>query len=332
MSEATIGGRPSIGRPDTGASVTRTNTVTTESDRGDDRGWRLSWGAILAGAIIVLAVQFLLSLLGLGVGFGMVEPVQGDTPDGSSFSVGAGIWWAVSYALALIAGGYVAARLAAAFVPLNGMLQGLVTWAVSLMVTLYLLSSAVGGLMGGAFNTISSALPSAGESIRSAAPQVAQAAGTSGVSVNPVQERARELLNSATRPADPLAMSGEQAEREVATLLPQLSLGGAQTNQARDRIASIMAARLNIPKDEATTRLDQTQRQIDQTTAQTTQTAKRAADSATAGLSWASLLAFGALLIGALTAGFGGSLGTRALYRKRSAGSVPLGPSRFSHQ
>ena len=312
MSEATIGGRPSMGRADTGASVTRTNTVTSETDRGDDRGWRLSWGAILAGAIIVLAVQFILSLLGLGVGFGMVEPTEGGTPDGSSFGVGAGIWWAMSYVLALVAGGYVAARLAAAFAPLDGMLQGLVTWAVALMVTLYLLSSAVGGVLGGAFNTISNALPSAGDSVRNATPQLAQAAGTSGISVNPVQERARELLNSTTRPTDPVAMSGDQAEQEIATLLPQLSLGGAQTDQARDRITSIMSARLNISTEDATARLNQTQRQIDQTTAQTADTARRAADSATTGLSGASLLAFAALLLGALAAAFGGSLGARA--------------------
>lgn len=309
-----------MGRADTGASMTRTNTVTSETDRGDDRGWRLSWGAILAGAIIVLAIQFLLSLLGLGIGFGTVEPTQGGTPDASSLGMGAGIWWAVSYVLALIAGGYVAARLAAAYAPLDGMLQGLVTWAVALMVTLFLLSSAVGGLVGGAFNTISSALPSAGDSIRNAAPQLAQAAGTSGISVNPVQERARELLNAATRPTDPVAMSGDQAEQEIATLLPQLSLGGAQTNQARDRIATIMAARLSIPKDEAMTRLDQTQRQIDQTTAQTADTARRAADSATTGLSTASLLAFGALLVGALAAALGGSLGARAHHNGHNGG------------
>ena len=44
-----------------------TDTVAVEPGKS----WRLSWGAILAGAIIVLAVQLLLSLLGAGIGLSM---------------------------------------------------------------------------------------------------------------------------------------------------------------------------------------------------------------------------------------------------------------------
>ena len=192
MSDATLGGERSVTRTGSAPSVTRTDSYGSVAGRGDEHkgGWRLSWGAIFAGAVIVLAVQLLLSLLGVGIGASMVDPTQGGgTPDASSYGTGAGIWWAVSYIVALIAGGYVASRLAGAFAPLDGMLQGLVTWGVALMVTVYLLSSAVGDILGGGFSMISSALPSA-STIKSAAPQVTQAAGVSGASINPVQHRA----------------------------------------------------------------------------------------------------------------------------------------------
>lgn len=287
---------------DTAASV-RTDVAVEPG-----RGWRLSWGAILAGAIIVLAIQLLLSLLGIGIGLSMVDPAQGGTPAAGSFGFGAGVWWVLSYLLALIAGGYVAARLAASIVPLDGMLQGLVTWAVALMLTVYLLTSAVGGIIGGAFNVVGSTLSGSGEAIKDAAPQVAQAVG---VSTDPLQERAQALLRTSPGPVDPTQLSAQEAEREIASLLPQLTFGGEQAAAARDRITTIMAARAGITKQEADARLGQTQTEIDQAKERGADTAAQAAESTASGLSWASLLAFLALALGAAAAAFGGNLATQ---------------------
>lgn len=303
MREGTIGSSSPSGQADTTSSVVR-REVEASAPR---TGWRLSWGAIFAGTLIVLAVQMLLSLLGLGIGFGMVEPNQGGTPGAGSFGVGAGIWWVVTYLVALVAGGYVAARLAAATIPLDGMLQGLVTWAAALMVTVYLLSTAVGGIIGGAFNVVGSSLSGAGETLRSAAPQLADA---TGLSANPVQDRARELLEQPTGAVDPALLDPAQAEREVSALLPQLAITGERGEQARARITAIMASKLSISQQEADTRLNATEAEIDRTRTQAATTARDAADSTTTGLSWASLLAFVALLGGALAAAFGGKLAT----------------------
>jgi hypothetical protein len=284
-----------------------TDTVAVEPGKS----WRLSWGAILAGAIIVLAVQLLLSLLGAGIGLSMIDPAQGGTPTAQSFGLGAGIWWVLSYVLALVAGGYVAARLAASTVPLDGMLQGIVTWAVALMVTAYLLTSAVGGIIGGAFGVVGSTLSASGETIKNAAPQVAQAAG---VSPDLLQERTRNLLRASPGPVDPAKLDPQQAEQEIVALLPQLTMGGEQAAGARDRITAIMAARLGITKAEADTRLGQTQAEIDQAKVQAADAAVRATDATTSGLSWASLLAFFALALGAAAAAFGGHAATQPRY------------------
>ena len=79
---------------------------------------RISWGAVLAGAVIVIAVHLSLSLLGLGIGLSTVDPAAGDTPGAKSFGLGAGIWWVISNLIALVIGGYVAARLSG--MPLRG--------------------------------------------------------------------------------------------------------------------------------------------------------------------------------------------------------------------
>jgi hypothetical protein len=308
-----------------------TPTVRTATDADEPgRGWRLSWGAVLAGAIIVLAVQLLLSLLGMGVGLSMVDPARGGTPAAGSFGLGAGIWWVLTYLLALVAGGFVAARLASSTVPLDGMLQGLVTWAVALMFTVYLLTSAVGGIMGGAFgafNVLGGTLSGSGEALRNAAPQVAQAVG---VPADPLRGRAGRLLNATPGAADPAQLSPRQAEDEVVALLPQLALGGEQASAARDRVTTIVSARLGIPKQEADARLGQTQAEIDQAKARAADAAARATESTASGLSWASLLAFLALALGAAAAAFGGNLATRprrsvaTVFRRAAAGTVNL--------
>lgn len=269
---------------------------------------RVSWGAVFAGVIIVLAIQLLLSMLGLGIGLSTVSPASGNAPDASTLGIGAAAWWGIIYLLALFAGGYVAARLAPSRAPLDGMLHGLLTWAFTLLVTFYLLSTAVGSVIGGAFSAVSGTLSAAGQTVKDGAPQVAQAAG---VTPDVIQQKAKDLLNAQPTNADPKSLNTEQAQQEIAANLPKLASGGDQAKQAHDRIAAVMAAQLNITPEEANQRLDKLQGQVAQTANQATDKATQVADKTASGLSKASLIAFAALLLGAGAAAFGGSLGAR---------------------
>ena len=271
---------------------------------------RISWGAVFAGVVMVLAVQVLLSLLGLGVGLGTVDLAQsGGTPSAGSLGIGAGVWWGVSYLIALVIGGYVAARLAANLAGFDGMLHGLLTWAFALLVTVYLLSTAVGSVIGGAFSAVSSTLSAAGQTVKEAAPQVAQVAG---ITPDVVQQKAKDLLGAQPTNLDPKAMSAEQAQQEIAANLPKLVTGDDQSKQAaRARIVAIVAAQANISPEEANQRLDRLQTQATQTKDQAVDKAKQVGNQAASGLSRASLMAFVALLLGAAVAAFGGHLGAR---------------------
>ena len=271
---------------------------------------RISWGAVFAGVVMVLAVQLLLSMLGLGIGLSTVDPAQsGGTPSASNLGIGAGVWWGVSYLVALVIGGYVAARLAANLAAFDGMLHGLLTWAFALLVTVYLLSTAAGSLVGGAFSAVSSTLSATGQTVKEATPQLAQAAG---MTPDVVQQKAKDLLSAQPTNADPKTLSAEQAQQEVAATLPTLVTGDDQAKQsARERITIIVAAQANITPEEANQRLNKLQAQVAQTKDQTVDKAKQVGDTAASGLSRASLIAFAALLLGAGAAGFGGHLGAR---------------------
>src|SRR5256714_12650325 len=105
----------------------RARTTSVETSRSFDRPFaRISWGAIFAGAIIALATQLLLTLIGTAVGLATLNPATGQNPSSTTLGIGAVIWLVISSLLSLFLGGYVAGRLGGTF---NGWLHGLATWA-----------------------------------------------------------------------------------------------------------------------------------------------------------------------------------------------------------
>lgn len=271
---------------------------------------RISWGAIFAGVVVALATQLLLSMLGVGIGLSLVNPAQGNLPDASNFGIGAGIWWGITYLIALFAGGYVSARLAGRLSSWDGALHGILIWAFTMLVTFYLLGTALGSVLGGAFNLVGTTLSTAGQGLRSAVPQVGQA---TGLTPDRMQQMAQQLLSAQPTNTDPKSLTRDQAQQQIAALLPRLALGGDQANQARERITAIVAAQLNISTEEANNRLNQLQGQAQQMAQQAAGGARQAADTAAAGMSRASFAAFAALVLGAIAAAWGGYVGARRL-------------------
>jgi hypothetical protein len=124
----------------------RTRMTAVEAFRGVERPFdRISWGAIFAGAIIALATQLVLTLIGTAVGLATLNPATGQGPSGTTLGVGAAIWVVISSLISLFMGGYIAGRLGGTF---NGWLHGLATWATVTMLTMLLLTTAAGGLIG----------------------------------------------------------------------------------------------------------------------------------------------------------------------------------------
>ncbi len=83
-------------------------------------------GAVVAGMVIAVAAQLVLSLIGAGIGLSTIDPLRyNGTPDASTFGIGAAIWWAITSILALFAGGWVAGHLAGSPEKTDGMLHGM---------------------------------------------------------------------------------------------------------------------------------------------------------------------------------------------------------------
>jgi len=269
---------------------------------------RVSWSAIFAGVVLVVAIEMLLAVLGSGVGLGFVRPNTGTTPDASSFGTEAGLWWLVSTVVALIVGGYTAARLAAVPTRFDGMMHGLVIWGLAFLLTVYLVTSAVGGLLGGAFSVIGSTVSAAGSAtgngISAAIPRLERA---SGINPNLIQQQAEAILQAPTS-QDPASMSRPDAVKAIGQSLPDLMAGGDKSSAAKQRITEIVAAQAHISPQEAQGRVDDAQKRLTGIENQTVQTARQTADASAATASHASFLAFAGLLVGAIAAAVGGAM------------------------
>lgn len=274
---------------------------------------RVSWGAIFAGVVIAIAIQVLLGILGTGIGLSMVDPTEGTTPGAGGFGIGAGIYWLITTVVALGAGGYAAARLSGVTDRFDALAHGLVVWGVTLILTIYLLTSAVGGIIGGAFRTVGSVASAAGSTVGAAARATPEAASVAGIDQNDVRQEASDYLSDA--PSDPAQMTPEQAQKEIAEEFPALARGGAEGQQAENRIVDIVAAQRKISRPEAQAQVTQAKQRFVQTKNEAIETAKKAADAAAGAASKTSFILVLALLVGAGAAAFGATTATRRRLR-----------------
>lgn len=258
---------------------------------------RVSWGAILAGVVAAMVVQLLLNILGIGIGASSLDATNtGDNPTASGFSITAGLWWTLSGIIASFVGGVVAGRLCGTSDNNTAHWHGFVSWCAATLIIFYLLTSAVGGIIGGTFNALSSTVGAAGRGAASAVSGVAQ--NTNG---DALQAQVKRLTNPD---------EAQNAQDDIMTYV-RASVSGDQAaaSAARDRAVDALAKTANISPDEARTRLQQTEQQARQAADQVKQKAQQAAEATRKSLASAGIFGFVALALGAVAAWFGGGAG-----------------------
>ena len=209
---------------------------------------RISWGAVLAGVMVALVTQLILNLIGIGIGAASFDPTSNANPSGSTFSIAAGIWWALSGILAALAGGYTAGRLSGKPTETSGPWHGLTAWAVTTLLVFYLLSTSVGAIVGGAFRTFGTVAGGAAQSLGSTAQTAAQmVAPTLAQSSDPFAS-IDQSIRSATGATDPAAL------RDAATAAVRAALTSdtAGREAARERAVQALAKAQNIRRRSGT--------------------------------------------------------------------------------
>jgi hypothetical protein len=183
---------------------------------------RLSWGAVIAGAIVALILELMLNLLGIAVGATTISPsnmAENDT-DIKNVGIGAIAWVAISTIISLFIGGWMASRFAGIPNPLDGMLHGIVTWGVVTLISMALLTSTLGRIISGVTSLVSRSLNAAtnvaGTVARGATTAAGNvAAGAANTARNAAQGAANTAQNVASQAANQVSNSNPEIARAV---------------------------------------------------------------------------------------------------------------------
>lgn len=270
---------------------------------------RISWAAIFAGLIITLVAQVVLSVLGLSIGASAINPLTDQNP-GETVGIGAAIWLVISSIISLFLGGWVAGRMAG--FPREGGLHGLVTWGAATLMTILLLSSAVGGLLSGAGKLAGQAMPMANQAMssnggnNSAMGGVSSALqGVSGGNWDSVRQDVQSISQNST----------PQQKAQLTSSVEKLLKNGGSNPQDRQAVVSTLVSQGNMSEQEANRKVDSWVQDYQQAKTQTEQKARQVGDKAAKGVSMAGWGSFVMLVLGAIAAGLGGASGAKALSR-----------------
>lgn len=271
-------------------AMVETSTVgTLESPRS-----AVSWGAILAGAVVASAVSLVLVLLGSGLGLAALSPWSGAGASATTFAVSAVIWFVATQWIASAFGGYITGRLRTKWTDLHGdevffrdTAHGFIAWCPSTLLVAAVFSSMLAGIVSQGAQGGAAALAGAAQGATQGATQSANLADPTDY-----------FIDTLFRPAAGSAPSGAGAAeaRTEATRIIVTGLASGEIPAAdKTYLAEMVASRTGITPADATQRVDAVLAQME--TAK--QKAKEAADAARkAGLTTA-LLTVAALLVGA---------------------------------
>jgi len=110
---------------------------------------RISWGAVIAGSIVSIAVLVFMTTLGAGIGLTSVPSAissGGAEAAAKSFGIGGGIYMLLAGVVSFFCGGWVAGRLNGIPRVSESVIHGIVSWSLTTVLVAFALTSAVGAL------------------------------------------------------------------------------------------------------------------------------------------------------------------------------------------
>ena len=273
----------------------------------------VSWGAIIAGAVVASALSLALLMLGAGIGLVSVSPWSNNNVSVTTFGILAAAWFIAVQLFSSGVGGYLAGRLRTRWVSVHtdevyfrDTAHGLIVWGVGAMVTAWLLTSGAASVLSGAARAGGSALEAAGTAAGGSA---AQAAGQAASSEASSTAYFTDMLFRADHPdtsGDPAA-----ARAEVGRILVTDALSGEMPAADKAYVAQLVAARTGLSQADADKRVSEVVEQAKNAKDKAVDTAKAAADAARKTGVYVALWAFISLLIGAFSASFMATVGGR---------------------
>lgn len=243
----------------------------------------IRWGAVFAGVVVGVSMQLAFTLLGIAMGLSATSAATGEMP-----GTGALIWAGLSMLVSALVGAYVAGRMTGLKRKTDGVLHGLVSWAVTTLLFAMLATSAGGSLLSGIFSSIG------------------QGATTMAQSSGGVTGMLSRQLGTNVSP---------QAMR---TLSDHIAAG------RRDQAIDYMSSSMGVQRDRASTLVDQALI-LSGSPEQASPQGRAAADRAIGQASRVAWTVFGTVALALLLSAIGGALGAmgarRTTWNESTAGA-----------
>jgi len=212
----------------------------------------VSWGAIFAGVVAALGVASLLNLLGVGlelVGFST------DSQTLKNLSIATIFWLAFNSIVSMFVGGWVAGLLAGKLENrVENLLHGFLMWSITMMLTFWLATTAVGYSLGGVVNITQRALtaasqgnlqwaalvePQVGNLLKVVAPQDNQLISRINTQAQSIFDKAQKTIQQ--KPSQMMNQSNEQFSQAIQNFFK--AVGTTNQDKAREVVINILVDR-----------------------------------------------------------------------------------------
>lgn len=283
-------------------------TTTHLTEIQETRVSRVSWAAVFGGTLIMLITLMLLSLLGIGIGIGSINPLEEARPM-QGIGTGALIWWVISNIVAVFVGAYAAAKLTNLSYKYSGALHGILTWSLYTLISFVIMTSTVGAIISGVGGAVSKSLSAVGKGVSGGLSSVADQVDT---------DRINRLIQEAVAPDQGMGGGTEEFDIDLMAVVEEVLIEDGQLNAdvQRDEVQQAVAKHSSLSPADAERAADvivQEYEQMKPKFQQLKQQAEETGQQVAETVSKAAIWAFVALVLGVITAAIGGSIGKPTL-------------------
>lgn len=283
--------------------------LNTPYPLGESSRSAVSWGAVLAGAVIAAALTITLVTGGAGLGFLAVSPWQNQGASGTSIAISTIVWLFVTQIIVYGVAGYVTGRLRTKWTDIKGdeiyfrdTAHGFIVWALSSIVGFLLLGSIAVSVVSGTAQ--------AGATLAGAGAGAASTAALASDD-NFSLDYYTDTLLRAENPSQ--ATNGqEQNRKEITTIMTRSIVRGELSAEDKNYLIKVIAQRAGISEAEARARVEDVTERAKAAATKLELQAREAADDARKGAALFALWAFASLLTGAFVASLCATMGGRA--------------------
>jgi len=265
----------------------------------------VSWSSVIAGALVALAVSFLVIALGAGIGLALASPF-GLGPSAAALTIAGAVWLILAQAFGFAAGGFVAGRMRGTTAPIvsgetrfRDGAHGFVAWALGVLVMAVVLAGA------------------AANSARTIALAGTNGGDTGSSTIEAATDQTGYFVDALLRPTpshqaapNSTAQGGVVTREQVARILGAALRQGELSGDDRTYLAQVVAGETGLSPEDAQRREDDVMNR-----------ARAATDTARKTAAYLSFWTFMSLLFGAVAGVLGGILGGER--RDETAGARP---------